>query len=638
MSNDQSPSGPPVPWSRKQMEKAFAHHQAGRLSEAEKYYRQVLRLEPDEPDANNLLGVLLFQSKRASEGLAYLDKATRLKPNEAMFFFNYGTALKASGKLQPAMQAFARSVELDPSNTGALSPLGDLLLRHKRYSEAVGVLKRLTAAQSGDANAHKKLAEAFSGNNQKAEAAQSYRRAVELKPGDPALSHHLGLCLQAQEDKAGAMAAYRKCIELKPEMAAAHNNLAILLADANETEQAVKHYELAIEHDANLFQTRCNLGGLLRKLGRLDDSITCLEAAVEARPDCAEAWCNLGNSLGDAGKPERAMECYRKSLLCKPDYSQARLNRSLGLLRLEDFEQGWMEYEWRSKLKECPRRHTSKPRWNGKIAKDARVLVHCEQGLGDTIQMCRYTKWMRQQGMQVILECQKPLPPLMEINEVASEIFKLSEKPPAFDVQIPLMSLPSVLWSEVGFCGEPYLRPAPERIAKWQERLSGDSRPKVAIAWQGNPSFKQDLFRSIALDQFEPLFEATDADFISLQKMHGTEQLADFKFSDRVQVFDDLDAEGGAFMDTAALMTEVDVVVTSDSAVAHLAGALGVKTLLLLPYAADWRWFADRTNCPWYPTMKLFRQPQRNDWPAVFAQVAGELQAILQEDRQPASS
>ncbi len=612
-------------WSRKQMEKAFAHHQAGRLKEAESYYRQVIRLEPDEPDANNLLGVLLFQSQRSTEGLPYLERATRVKPSESMFFHNYAVALRASGKVQEAIAAFARCVELQPNQADAMSTLVDLLLKQKRHAEAAGYLKKLVALKPLDAKSFKRLGDALNACKNHAEAVNAYRRACDLKPDDAAFRHQLGLCLQAQGDKEAAIEAYRKCLELNPKLAAAHNNLAILLADQGDNDTAVAHYELAVEHDSSLFQTRCNLGGLLRKLGRLDESIICLEKAVEARSDCAEAWCNLGNSLGDAGQPTRAMECYRIALLCKPDYAQARLNRSLGLLRQEDFAQGWVEYEWRSKLKECPRRHTSKPRWDGVVKQGQRILVHAEQGLGDTFQMARYAKWLTEQGMTVILECQKPIQAIVKVNEIAAEVYPLGEKAPEFDTQIPLMSLPSLLWDRIGFHATPYLRADEGRIQKWKERLAEVDGAKIGIAWQGNPSFKQDQFRSIPLAEFTPVIKNDSATFISLQKSHGEEQLEKFEFKDRIRVFEDLDEEGGAFMDTAALMSGLDLMVTSDSAIAHLAGALGVKTYLLLPFAADWRWFSQRKDCPWYPTVQMFRQAKRGDWAPLFAEITQKL-------------
>ncbi len=627
-----SSAGQPVDWSRKQMEKALAHHQAGRLGEAERYYRQVLRLEPQDADANNLLGVLLFQTKRAEEGLAFLSTATTIKPTEAMFFYNYATALRAAGKPQEAVNAFSKCVELDPKHGDAQNALVDLLLKHKNYDAAISQLNRIVNARPGEAWGFKKLGEALHAKKKHAEAAKVLRRACDLSPQDAALHHQLGLSLQAAGDKDGAISAYRKSLELKEDLAAAHNNLAIVLADKGETQDAITHYERALELKPDLFQTRCNLGGLLRKTGDLDGSIKCLEEAVELRSDCAEAWCNLGNTVGDSGAVTRALECYTTALLCKPDYAQAHLNRSLALLRREEFEHGWVEYEWRSKLKECPRRHTSKPRWNGRVDPGMKLLVHVEQGLGDTFQMVRYAKKLHELGAEVTIECQKPLVSILRANDVASHVYPMGEKPPQFDVQIPLMSLPSVMWKQYGFCYEgPYLHPDTEKVEQWRSQISAIEGKKVGIAWQGNPEFKQDHSRSVPLASFKPLFDSWDANFISLQKLHGLDQLDEVSFKDRVLTFDGLDESGGAFMDTAAVMKELDVLVTSDSAIAHLAGALGVPTCLLLPFAADWRWFAERNDCPWYPTVQIFRQSTRGAWGPVFDELARDFAGAARE-------
>lgn len=619
-------SDQPVSWSRKQMEKALAHHQAERFGDAERYYRQVLRLEPKEADANNLLGVLLFQTNRAEEGLAFLKTATTLKPTEVMFFYNLGTALRAAAKPQEAVNAFAKCVELDPKHTDAQNALVGLLLKHKNYDAAIAQLKRIVVARPTEVDGFKKLGEALHAKKQHSEAAIEFQRACDLTPEDAGLHHQLGLCLQAAGEKDGAIAAYRESLRLKEDLAAAHNNLAIVLADKGEIQEAIGHYERALELKPDLFQTRCNLGGLLRKIGDLDRSIECLETAVQLRADCAEAWCNLGNTYGDSAAADRALECYSTALLCKPDYAQAHLNRSLALLRREEFEHGWLEYEWRSKLKECPRRHTSKPRWNGAVETDKKLLVHVEQGLGDTFQMVRYAKKLHDQGVEVIIECQKPLVTILQANDVASHIFPMGEKPPQFDLQIPLMSLPSVMWKEHGFCYDgPYMHPSAEKTNCWVDRLSGIGGKKVGIAWQGNPDFKQDHSRSVPLRAFQPLIDLEDASFISLQKLHGLDQLEDVPFQDRIHVFEDLDEDAGAFMDTAALMTQLDLLVTSDSAIAHLAGALGVPTHLLLPFAADWRWFAGRSDCPWYPSVQVLRQPERGAWAPLLESLAKEI-------------
>ncbi|MEZ6078788.1 MAG: tetratricopeptide repeat protein [Pirellulaceae bacterium] len=313
------------------------------------------------------------------------------------------------------------------------------------------------------ADSFKRLGEALHQTKNYTEAATYLSKAAGLAPEDAAIHHQWGLSLQAAGDNAGAAVAYKKSLELNPDLAPAHNNLAIVLAEQGHNEEAVKHYEQALDMNSKLFQTKCNLGGLLRKMGRLEESIEWLQSAVEQKSDCAEALCNLGNTYGDMGESQSAMECYRKAILCQADYTQARLNRAIGLLRREEFSEGWMEYEWRWKLKECPRRNFGKPRWDGRELNENEVLlVHAEQGLGDTLQMVRYIKQLKSRGTRIVLECQKALVPFLTLNEVADTVLPIGDKYPEYDFHIPLMSLPSLLFDKLGFASDnvPYLRAA----------------------------------------------------------------------------------------------------------------------------------------------------------------------------------
>jgi hypothetical protein len=355
-----------------------------------------------------------------------------------------------------------------------------------------------------------------------------------------------------------------------------------------------------------------------------------LQSAVDQKPDCGEAWCNLGNTYGDLGKLAEAMDCYRRAILNQPDYAQARLNRAIGLLRIEKFDEGWLEYEWRYKLKECPKRPFPKPRWDGRPLKERKLLLHAEQGLGDTIQMVRYIAPLREAGHTVILECQKAIVPLMQANNVADEVVGLGDKLPEYDVHLPLMSAPSLLFDEYGFAENrvPYLKPSSDRVEKWSDRIQSLPGKKIGIFWQGNPNFKQDHLRSIPLAEFDPLLQCKGVSFISLQKGFGEDQISAMHCSN-LHKYDDLDSEGGAFMDTAAVLTMLDLVVTSDSAIAHLAGALGVETMLMLPSCADWRWFVNRTDSPWYPKTHLFRKSRTGNWRELIAEVTSESQKRL---------
>lgn len=601
--------------SEKQMQKALACHQSGKLAEAESYYRQVLRLYPDQADANNLLGVLLFQTNRTKEGLQYLGRAIELKPQESMFFYNYGVALRAVGDQANAIRMLSTSVQLKPDHMDAISQLAEIYQKTNEWDKAIAMLEKASSLHPLDVKLLRRLGDLLHHVKRYQEAVVVLRKALGIAHDDPYMHHQLGLCLQATGDHDGAIACYSKCLEIKADIAPAHNNLAILYADRSDNEKAIQHYLKALEINGGLFQTKCNLGGLYRKTGRLDESIRWLESAVEQKPDCGEAWCNLGNSLGDLGKMDRAMECYRIAILNQPDYAQARLNRAIGLLRAEKFEEGWVEYEWRYKLKECPKRSFSKPRWDGRDLKGRTLFVHAEQGLGDTLQMIRYVKSLHDQGEHIVLECQKALVPLLTANGVAKEVVGLGNKLPDFDLHIPLMSLPSLLFREMGFAGEPnpYLMADSTRVEKWKAEVQKLAGLKIGIFWQGNPDFKQDTLRSIPLKSFQPLMQIKAATIVSLQKGFGSEQIKELPEGSLTQ-FEDMDSEGGAFMDSSAILPFLGLLVTSDSAIAHLAGAMGIRTYLLLPTNADWRWFTEGSECPWYPNTTLVRKKSGESW------------------------
>lgn len=601
--------------SEKQMQKALACHQSGKLAEAESYYRQVLRLYPDQPDANNLLGVLLFQTNRTKDGLQYLNRAVELKPQESMFFYNYGVALRAVGDQANAIRMLSASVQFKPDHVDAISQLAEIYQKTNEWDKAIAMLEKASSLNPMDAKLLRRLGDLLHHVKRYQEATVVLRKAIGITQNDASLHHQLGLCLQATGDHEGAIACYKKCIEIKGDIAPAHNNLAILYADQNKNEQAIEHYLKALEINGGLFQTKCNLGGLYRKTGQLDESVRWLESAVDQKPDCGEAWCNLGNALGDRGEIDRAMDCYRIAILNQPDYAQARLNRAIGLLRAEKFEEGWLEYEWRYKLKECPKRPFSKPRWDGRNLKGKRLLVHAEQGLGDTLQMLRYVHHLRNQGANIVLECQKALVPLLTANKVAQEIIGLGTKIPEFDLHIPLMSLPSLMFEQMGFAADPipYLKADPVRLEKWKEELLPLKGLKIGVFWQGNPEFKQDAARSIPLKCYLPLLQMPNTSIVSLQKGFGSEQIKEQPDGAVIQ-FEGMDSEGGAFMDSAAILPHLDLLVTSDSAIAHLAGAMGIRTYLLLPTQADWRWFTETSECPWYPSTTLVRKRPGEEW------------------------
>ena len=332
--------------------------------------------------------------------------------------------------------------------------------------------------------------------------------------------------------------------------------------------------------------------------------------------------------LKGQGKLDGAAACCRRALELKPDFAEAHLQQSLLSLVTGDFQRGWTEYEWRWKDKQWQRRNFSQPLWDGQRLEGKTILLHAEQGLGDTIHFVRYVPQVKQRGGTVIVECPKPLLSLLTSGAGIDRLVGRGEELPPFDLQAPLLSLPGIFRTSLETipADVPYLFADPGLVEHWRRELGSIAGFKIGIAWHGSPKHPNDRNRSIPLASFEPLARCSRVRLLSLQKGTGAEQLQDL--AGRIPVAD-VGSRLDDFRDTAAVLVNLDLVIACDTAVAHLAGALGVPVWVALPFTADWRWLLDRSDSPWYPTMRLFRQRQPGDWPGVFEDIKAELAARL---------
>jgi hypothetical protein len=340
--------------------------------------------------------------------------------------------------------------------------------------------------------------------------------------------------------------------------------------------------------------------------------------------------------LLNLGQPEGAVACYSRALELKPDYDEARRNRSLVRLLLADYDRGWADYELRWGAAGLPVRAVNRPLWDGGPLNGRTILLHAEQGLGDTIQFARYVPLVKAKGGTVVLACQKPLLRLLAALPGVDRLVPQADTLPNFDIHAPLLSLPCILGTtstDTIPASVPYLRAEAALVTRWREKLAAIPGHKVGIAWQGSKSFKADQLRSVPLERFAPLAEVPGVTLISLQKGHGSEQLAQVSFP--VTELPGLDEESGPFMDTAAVMTCLDLVISTDTAIPHLAGALNVPCWMATPFSPDWRWLLDREDSPWYPSLRLFRKPTLRDWEPVFRRIAAELRARVGAPHEP---
>ena len=643
---------------------ALEHHQGGRLQAAEQIYRQILQVEPNHPDALHLLGVIASTVGKPEIAIDYMGRALQLKPDYAEAHANLGLAFNNQGNLDEAVASYRRALALKPDFAEVHNNLGNALKDKGHLDEAVACYRRALALKPDYAEAHNNLGNALKEQGKLDEAAACYRRALALKPdyadahynlgnalNDPgkldevvacyrralalqpdyAKAHNnLGLILSEQGKLDEAAVCYRRALALKPDYAEAHNNLGVALSDQGKLDEAVACYRRALALKPDYAEAHNNLGVALSDQGKLDEAIACYRRALALKPDYAEAHNNLGLALSEQGKLDEAVACYRRALALKPDHAKAHWNQSLLTLLTGDFERGWAEYEWRWKIEEqhFQRRIFSQALWDGRPLAGRTILLHAEQGLGDTIQFIRYVSLVKERGGRIVLECQPSLLPLLADFPGVDRLLARGQALPAFDVQAPLLSLPGILGTTLDSIPAqvPYLRADPERVQSWRKKLEALDGFKVGIVWQGNPQVKADRQRSIDVRYYEALAQVEGVRLVSLQKGPGTEQL-----QRRFPIFDlgdRLDA-GGAFLDTAAVMMNLDLVISSCTSVPHLAGALGVPVWLALALVPDWRWLLEREDSPWYPHHRLFRQSRPGDWSELFERIAGALRELV---------
>jgi Flp pilus assembly protein TadD len=459
------------------------------------------------------------------------------------------------------------------------------------------------------------------------EAVASYDKAVALRPDYAEAYYNRGNALIELKHLSEAVESFDKAIALKSDYVEAYVNRGNVLMELKQIEEALASYEKAITVKPDHAEAYTNRGNALLDLKRTEEAVTSYNTAIALKPDHAEAYSNRGNALIELDTQE-AIAGYDKAVALRPDYAQAYHNRALARLLVSDFQGGWTDYEWRWKTKDFDKPpQFNLASWRGEDLAGHHLLVFAEQGLGDIIQFCRYLPLLQERGAKITFLAPAKL--IRLLRALTSQIEVVSEwgNKRTADFQCALMSLPLRFNTDLSSIPStvPYLRAEQDLVALWKGRL-GEHGFKVGIAWQGNPQGKIDQGRSIALEEFIPLARIAGVRLISLQKHHGLDQLAGLPADAKIETLGvDFDSGPDAFIDAAAVISNLDLIISSDTSIAHLAGALGHQTWVALKSVPDWRWLLDRDDSPWYPTMRLFRQQVRNDWKSVFARIEKEL-------------
>jgi rfaE bifunctional protein nucleotidyltransferase chain/domain len=571
-------------------------------------------------------GQKLHQAQRFADAEIHYRRVIDADANHVVAWYHLGLVCLAQHKLLEAGDGFQAVLAITPDNVDALTQLGVVLAQQNRVPEAVAKFREAIALKPQHAKAHNNLGVALTQMGQRDEGLACYREAAALQPDYAEAHFNLGVALAERQQAEEAIASYEHALRARPDYPDALFNLGMLLVEERRPSDAIVHLEQAVRLLPNSAEAQNNLSLVLADLGRFDDALASCEAALRLRPLDAKSHMNRGNVVSALGRMDEALACYAFALRLQPDYINATWNRSLALLGKGDFQRGWPEYESRWKKPESKLRPLAEPLWDGSPLQDKTILLWCEQGIGDTFQFVRYAFEVKKRGATVWLGCQEALVPLLSTCPGVDKVFaEGGPAPQGFDCHAPLMSLPFLCGTTLANvpAETPYLRADAGEVERWRKDFSASPHFKIGVTWQGNPKHRWDRHRSFSVHWFRSLATLEGVEVYSLQKGLGAEELKTVRFP-ITDLNGQLDELGGTFQNTAAAIQALDLIVTCDSAVAHLAGALGVPVWIPLSALSDWRWLREREDTPWYPTMRLFRQSKLGEWSQVFERIRAE--------------
>lgn len=665
---------------------AIAHHHAGRLHEAEELYREILELHPDHSDALHLWGLVAYQAgnnesagaliadaiakspqtaefhnsaglvaealgRREAAFQSYLKAVTlkeeyveayhnllRLKPDYPEAYFHLGTAYYNRGEFEAAADGFRQALRLKPDYAEAHYNLGVMMDMQKKPAAAIEYYGGALKIRPDYVEAHYNLGNALMAGGDPEAAEKSYRRALRLQPGHARALTSLGMALEEQGRTDAAIESYSRAIGIEGDYAVAHFNLGNILSKRGGFEEAIRYYGEAVKFATDFAEAYNNMGTALMKTGDLDAAIRNYKRVLSISPDHARACYNIGVCLEKQGLFDEATERYRQAIRIAPEYTEAHCNLGLLLMLKGALPEGMAEYQWRvlrPDWKEGNRFPEEIPLWKGLPFRGKTLLIRSEQGIGDTFQFVRYMPMIKALGGTVVFETNRYVSRLLKGFEGVDLILEHHDGGGASllpDYQIPLLSLPGIFHTTLETIPSDtgYIRAEPEKIRNWGKMLTGAGF-KIGLVWAGNPGHTNDKNRSCPLELFAPLLDIPSVEPYGLQKGEASVQAENLPCGLRLTNLGDGFED---FSDTAGVIANLDLVISVDTSVAHLAGAMGKPVWTLLPFSPDWRWLLHRKDSPWYPTMRLWRQQERGGWHSVFRKMGEALQALVERRRQ----
>jgi tetratricopeptide (TPR) repeat protein len=638
-------------------------HQRGDLARAQEIYREILGQFPRHFRALHLSGVLASQTANPELAARLIWKAIEINPAHAGAFCDLGSALKQLNRLEAALASYDKAISLDPKLAEAHANRGVVLTELNKPDAALASLNRAIALKADFAAAHLSRGIVLNLLRRFDEALHSYEQAIAINPAYAEAHFHKGELLRSAGRWDAALASLEAAVSVRPSYVEAWVNCGLVLREKGELDAALAHFDRAVALDGRCAEAFSNRGVLLGQLKRFDLALASFDRALSIKPDYAEACCNKGNVLRELDRFDAALECYRQAILLKspfpeahsslgvaltalgrfdeafasfdaaiaqkPDYAEAYMNRAMASLMLGRFDSGWKDYEWRRKRKNVSavsaRRSFAVPSWLGDTPiAGRRILLWWEQGLGDTLQFCRYAPLVADLGATVVLQVQPQLLGVLATLPGIEHLVGAGDALPEFDCHCPLMSLPLAFGTALNTIPSAgrYLASDPARVDRWRTKLGERFKPRIGLVWSGSRENRNDRNRSMSLSlllQYLP----EEFQYVSLQK--------DVRDADRAALAarpDILDCAVD-FPETAALCECLDLVISVDTSVAHLSAAIGKKTWILLPSSADWRWLLDRDDTPWYDAVRLYRQDRAGGWIPALSKLRTDLRQTL---------
>ncbi len=605
---------------------ALRHFHAGRFGPAEDRCARALAQDPRHADALHLLGLIYWKTDRLDFAAELVAAAIQCNSPNPKYLSDLGSILFAQNRFEEAERIFGQALDLDPDSAAIWVTVGDMLRAQGRHDEALATYDRALTLDSTNIEAANKTGVLLFELGRYEEALAKFDLAQAISPDQVDILYHRGDCLSHLDRRDEAIEQFEKAIRLKPDFISALNKLGTLLSKTKRLDDALSVFDRSLSLTPDRPELLNNRGIVLLELGRYDEALALFDRAISLNPEFVNAHSNRGICLDEMVRPDEALASYEKALALQPEFPDAHWNMATNRLRAGDYRTGWAKHEWRRKRPGgvvIDRRDFHRPLWlGGEPIRGKTLLLYSDQGFGDALQFCRYVPLLAAVGARVILEVPEALRELLAGLDGVSEIFAKGQPLPDFDFYCPLSSLPCAFDTTLETIPSvtPYIS-ARGRAEFWKSRLASLNSPRIGLAWSGNPENTIDQKRSIPLQLLLPLLEV-DARFVSLQK---NVRPADRAILDQRKDILDLGPELENFADTAAVMSQLDLVISVDTSVSHLAGALGRPLWILLSYVPCWRYLLHRTDSPWYPTARLFRQSETREWPTLIDQVRAEL-------------